>query len=388
MSKKVEDVNEGLDFSGLSLSEGDEMSDEGLGFGNALEVDSIEDIGAQLDDINKHRTPNKPEDGEEEKPKKDKTPKSEDEEEPEADEERVDDKDKKPEDGEQSPLKIFAEFLGEKDIIDFDPETFEDNEEYLVSKIDERIKKGIEEYKESFSPEAKEILDAIESGIPASTILQHNSAIETYESLTDEEIETNESLQKSLIRNLYTMNGYNKEVIEKKIKRLDDAGLLADEAKDAKLELVEAVKAQKEELKEQQKADEQDRIQKFEDWKTGIKKTLDSKDEIIPGFKMTPAQKKLVQEGMTKFDRDGKNELQRRMAKDPEFNIKVAYMALALNWDFSKFDKQAMTKATSALRDSIANSNKMKGSGLGDGVNRPSSSVNYELIAKTLKSKA
>jgi len=72
MSKKVEDVNEGLDFSGLSLSEGDEMSDEGLGFGNALEVDSIEDIGAQLDDINKHRTPNKPEDGEEEKPKKDK----------------------------------------------------------------------------------------------------------------------------------------------------------------------------------------------------------------------------------------------------------------------------------------------------------------------------
>jgi len=245
------------------------------------------------------------------------------------------------------------------------------------------VEAGIEEYKNSFSPEAKEIIEAMEAGMPLESLLKRNNDISTYEDITDQEIEENEALQKNLVRNLMSLKGYSKETIDKKINRLDDSGLLVDEAKDSKIELLEYSKKKKEEEKQEHIRQQKENIEKFENWKKGIKEFLDKNDEVIPGFKMNNKHKEIVYNGLTKFDKDGRNDFQKAIEKDPNFNLKVAYLALALNWNFSDIEKKATTKVARGLKDALKEQDTM-GGGFG-GYNVTKSNANLKVIEKALK---
>jgi hypothetical protein len=288
----------------------------------------------------------------------------------------------------RSALKIFADIQRENGIIDFEDEEYEDSEEFIISKVTEKITKGveagIEEYKNSFSPEAKEIIEAMEAGMPLESLLERNNDISTYEDITDQEIEENEALQKNLVRNLMSLKGYSKETIDKKINRLDDSGLLVDEAKDSKIELLEYSKKKKEEEKQEHIRQQKENIEKVENWKKGIKEFLDKNDEVIPGFKMNNKHKEVVYNGLTKFDKDGRNDFQKAIEKDPNFNLKVAYLALALNWNFSDIEKKATTKVARGLKDALKEQDTM-GGGFG-GYNVTKSNANLKVIEKALKS--
>lgn len=383
---------EEIDFSGFAGE--DSLIDDtpGLNISRGIEIESIEDINKGIEEVKKAQEKEveekKVEESEEKEIEEEDKEKVEEEPKPKKEKkiEKVEEESK--EETESSPIVVFCEFLAEKGIIARkEGEQFEDNEEYLLKKIEEKIETGIEEYKESFSPEAREIIDAVEAGIPADAILQRNAAIDTYESLTDAEIEGNEALQRSLLRNVYQLNGYSKDLIEKKIKRLDDAGVMAEEAKDARDELKEAMIHQKEQMKETQKQEESKKVKAIEEWKANIKTTLDKTDEIIPGLKISDTQKKTVFEGLTKIDAKGKNELRKMIDADPMFDLKVAYIALALKWDFSAFDKKAMTEATKKLRASIESSQKMRSSDLGVERREEKSGVDFKTIEKALKTK-
>jgi hypothetical protein len=288
----------------------------------------------------------------------------------------------------RSALKIFADIQRENGIIDFEDDEYEDSEEFIISKVTEKITKGveagIEEYKNSFSPEAKEIIEAMEAGMPLESLLERNNDISTYEDITDQEIEENEALQKNLVRNLMSLKGYSKETIDKKINRLDDSGLLVDEAKDSKIELLEYSKKKKEEEKQEHIRQQKENIEKVENWKKGIKEFLDKNDEVIPGFKMNNKHKEVVYNGLTKFDKDGRNDFQKAIEKDPNFNLKVAYLALALNWNFSDIEKKATTKVARGLKDALKEQDTM-GGGFG-GYNVTKSNANLKVIEKALKS--
>ncbi len=386
---EVEDELEGLDLSVLNKG-GDISSTPGLNLNLGDEIDSIESINdLKQEPEEEPKSPKKTE-----KSSKGETKKTKDEEEepeledqPEYEEELPSRKAELDKTTTNSPLRVFAELQRDKGIIDFEDDEFEDSDEFILSKIQEKqeksIQAGIEEYKNSFTKEAQELIEAIEAGIPLESLVEQNSNISTYENIKDSDIEENESLQKNLIRNLYTLKGYSSEIIDKKIQRWDDSGLLADEAKEAKVELLEYAKVQKEEEKKQRIAAQKEQSERFENWKQSIKSYLDKTEEIIPGFKISSRQKEVIHNGLTKFDKDGKNEFQKAMEKDPNFNTKVAYIALALNWDFSGFDKKAATKVAKGLKDALRDQDKMAG---GMGVyNHSKSNVNLGVMEKALK---
>jgi len=383
----LNDDLEGLDLSVLNNG-GDISSTPGLNLNLGDEIDSIEAINKpKEDEVKPIEKPSKKSAPKDDKPE-------EEEEELDAEEEEEIDKSVKdtpvtevvaPE--KTSALRVFAEMQREKGIIDYSDEEFEDSDEFILSKVQEKIEKdvqsGIEEYKNSFTPEARDLIEAIEAGIPLESLVEKNSTISAYENIKDSDIDDNESLQKNLIRNLYSLKGYSAELIDKKIQRWDDSGLLADEAKDARVELLEYAKKEKEEAKKKQIEAQRQQAEKFESWKTGIKTYLEKTEEIIPGFKISPRQKEVIQNGLTKFDKDGKNEFQKIMEKDPNFNTKVAYIALALNWDFSGFDKKAATKVARGLKDALRDQDKLVG-GQGD-YNHTKSNVNLGVMEKALK---
>lgn len=389
MSNKSTSMKDGLDGLDLSvLSNGLNISaTPGLNLGGE-EIDSIENIipnkiPKEIEEEDEHIETKEEEIEESEEEEEEEPVKKEVKASKKAEPEKTTD-----EEDTRSALKIFADIQRENGIIDFEDEEYEDSEEFIISKVTEKITKGveagIEEYKNSFSPEAKEIIEAMEAGMPLESLLERNNDISTYEDITDQEIEENEALQKNLVRNLMSLKGYSKETIDKKINRLDDSGLLVDEAKDSKIELLEYSKKKKEEEKQEHIRQQKENIEKVENWKKGIKEFLDKNDEVIPGFKMNNKHKEVVYNGLTKFDKDGRNDFQKAIEKDPNFNLKVAYLALALNWNFSDIEKKATTKVARGLKDALKEQDTM-GGGFG-GYNVTKSNANLKVIEKALKS--
>lgn len=389
MSNKSTSMKDGLDGLDLSvLSNGLNISaTPGLNLGGE-EIDSIENIipnkiPKEIEEEDEHIETEEEEIEESEEEEEEEPVKKEVKASKKAEPEKTTD-----EEDTRSALKIFADIQRENGIIDFEDDEYEDSEEFIISKVTEKITKGveagIEEYKNSFSPEAKEIIEAMEAGMPLESLLERNNDISTYEDITDQEIEENEALQKNLVRNLMSLKGYSKETIDKKINRLDDSGLLVDEAKDSKIELLEYSKKKKEEEKQEHIRQQKENIEKVENWKKGIKEFLDKNDEVIPGFKMNNKHKEVVYNGLTKFDKDGRNDFQKAIEKDPNFNLKVAYLALALNWNFSDIEKKATTKVARGLKDALKEQDTM-GGGFG-GYNVTKSNANLKVIEKALKS--
>jgi len=379
-----EDELEGLDLSVLNKG-GDISSTPGLNLNLGDEIDSIEAISGKP--VEEPEEPKEPKKTSKAKPIIEEPKEEEIDEEEDVENEEIVEIPKVAANDNVSALKIFADMQREKGIIDFEDEEFEDSEEFILSKVQEKIEKsvqsGIEEYKNSFTQEARDLIEAIEAGIPLESLVEQNTDISTYEKMKDSDIEGNESLQKNLIRNLYTLKGYSSDIIDKKIQRWDDSGLLADEAKEARLELLDYSKQKKEEEKKIRIAEQKSAANKFEQWKQDTKSFLDKNEEIIPGLKVSPRQKEIIFNGLTKFDKDGKNEFQKAIDKDPNFNLKVAYLTLALNWDFSGFDKKAATKVARGLKDALREQDKMA-SGMG-GYSHAKSNANYGVMEKALK---
>ena len=83
---------------------------------------------------------------------------------------------------------------------------------------------------------------------------------------------------------------------------------------------------------------------------------IDAKEEIFSGIKITPKQKKTLYNNITKVDSEGKNVILKMRESDPEFDLKVAYIATVLNWDLSSVKRSSKTKATRSLVDSLSTS--------------------------------
>ena len=149
---------------------------------------------------------------------------------------------------EVSALRVFAEMQREKGIIDFKDDEFEADEEWLLSKVNETVEVKVQDYKDSMPEEIKYLLDNYEAGVPLNNLLNMQSKEQVYESITVENLEKNESLQKSVVRDLLLKSGWSEERVNKKVQRYEDTGVLFEEAEEALSSLVEAQKQEKEML--------------------------------------------------------------------------------------------------------------------------------------------
>ena len=282
---------------------------------------------------------------------------------------------------EVNAFRVFAEMQRDNGIIDFEDDEFEESDEWLMGKISSTVDKKIDEYKEGMPMELKYLLDNYEEGVPLNDLLNMQSQEQVFDSITQEQLEGDVNIQKSLVKELLVRSGWSQERISKKIQRYEDTGVLFEEADDALASLVEGQKTQKENFVKQQKQEQQNKIEAHEKWLTDLKGHIDVKEEVIPGFVMSPQEKEQLYKGITKLDRNGKNEIMRAREVDPEFDLKIAYLATVLKWDFSAFERQSTTKATKKLAG-VIKSTKKAGSRPSRG---NSKNVDFSTMRKSLR---
>jgi len=281
----------------------------------------------------------------------------------------------------ESALRVFAEMQRDKGLIDFNDEEFQEDDEWLLNRVSDTIESKVNEYKDSIPSEIKYLLDNYEAGVPLGNLLEMQNQEQVYESISVENLEKSDALQRNVVRDLLVKTGWSEERANKKIQRYEDAGVLHEEAEEALSSLVEMQKREKEQFVENKKKEQQQRIEAHEKWLVDLKDHIGKKEEILPGFKLSPRDKDNLYKGITKLDRQGKNEIMRLREKDPEFDLKIAYLATVLKWDFSAFERQSTTKSTRKLAD-VIKSTKKTGS-------RPSrvtsKAVNYDTMRKSLR---
>ena len=281
----------------------------------------------------------------------------------------------------ESALRVFAEMQRDKGLIDFNDEEFQEDDEWLLNRVSDTIESKVNEYKDSIPSEIKYLLDNYEAGVPLGNLLEMQNQEQVYESISVENLEKSDALQRNVVRDLLVKTGWSEERANKKIQRYEDAGVLHEEAEEALSSLVEMQKREKEQFVENKKKEQQQRIEAHEKWLVDLKDHIGKKEEILPGFKLSPRDKDNLYKGITKLDRQGKNEIMRLREKDPEFDLKIAYLATVLKWDFSAFERQSTTKSTRKLAD-VIKSTKKTGSRPSRGTSK---NVDFDTMRKSLR---
>ena len=282
---------------------------------------------------------------------------------------------------EAKPLFVFASLQRDAGIIDFKDDEFEDSEDWLMSQVEKSVGTRISEYKETMPPEIRYLLENYEEGVPLQNLMEMSSQEQTYEALSEANIEKDESLQKALVKDLLARSGWSQERIAKKVERYEDSGVLLEEAQDALASLKDIQKAEKENYVQQQKQEQKQRAESHKQWLEDLNDHIGKKEEILPGFQLSPKDKEQLYKGITKLDKSGKNEIMRMREKDPEFDLKIAYLATVLKWDFSAFERQSTTKSTRKLADAIK-STKKTGSRPSRGTSK---NVDFDTMRKSLR---
>lgn len=226
-------------------------------------------------------------------------------------------------------------------------------------KINSNVTSAVEDYKESLPDEIKYLLENHDKGVNVFDLLKADKKVIEYDRLTSEQISENESLQKKLLSEFYYLQGESPEDIDDMIEDIEVAGLLEKQANRAAKKLSQVQQQERSRLIESQKQQETERKNHYDSAITSLKNSIYEKEEIIPGIKLSEKQKKEVYQGITKFDREGKNEVMKFREKNPEFDLVVAYLATVMskedkiNWDM--LTTVAETKATKNLKAKAKN---------------------------------
>lgn len=229
---------------------------------------------------------------------------------------------------ELSPVRALAEWAGEKGIFEFDPEKFEDNEEFLETKIKETIDKGVSSFKESLPEEIHKLIENYQEGVPLDELIYSKSREIEYKGIDEDKITDNVDLQKRLVSEWIanTDPDATQEEIDKKLKKYEDSLLLEDEAKTALKKLQKFEAKYQESLVQEAKNQKIAEKKRFEETIANLEKQVMSTEEILPGIKLSKEDRKKLFEIYTKTDSKGQTALMKKMAADPLANLKIAQL--------------------------------------------------------------
>jgi hypothetical protein len=263
--------------------------------------------------------------------------------------------------GKDNAMKAFAGLVAKKLDVDFKEEEFEDTDEFIIGLAEKKADALFKAKEDTMPEEVKKLWENYKEGVPIHEQLKAKEIVHSYKSIEPEKVKEDVSLQKALLKDKLINTGLTEEKALKKIERYETTGVLEDEALDALEELIilseENEKQVQAKFKEQKVAD----LKEYEKWKDSLKESIDKKEEIIPGLKLDPNQKKTLFEGITAVDKQGKNAIQKFYESNPDFNLVVAYLATVLKGDFTLLQASATTRATRNLKDIIDSSSKNGG---------------------------
>lgn len=207
----------------------------------------------------------------------------------------------------------------------------------------------------------KQYLEAIRLGIPDENVLGYMQRSAQYESITPEDIESEESdsvdLRRTLIMNNFMSKGFDEAKAKKLTDKIFDASEDIDEAKEALTELKQLEKDSFEEQKKQH-AEYAKKQQEYE------KKSLEHLNkfaseikEIVPGIPINSTQSSKIVKGLTQpvsYTQDNRplDTISKYLYENPvEGRFKIAYLLEITNGlqDMSKLNVKASNKAINQL---------------------------------------
>jgi hypothetical protein len=282
----------------------------------------------------------------------------------EAGELEIEDEEQEEESGEaESAYKTIADLLHAGGSIGEVPEDFSNTSDGLHELVETEIEARKQAWIDELPETAKYLINSYKEGTPLDALIQHESTIQNYEKISTENLEGNEELQKRIISDYNTRLGWDESEKAADINESvnsEDEDALGKKAKNRLSKLIKLEKTERDQLVTQ-KADElkqrsDDRIEQI----AGLKKTLKNTAEIIPGIKLTDGDRNVLFNGITKFDREGKNAYARYREQNPEHDLVSAYTALILKGDYAKLNKAAINKATKKIKSKLGKPAKEK----------------------------
>lgn len=263
-----------------------------------------------------------------------------------------------------SPFIAMAEFLGEKGIVEFDPEKFDDSESGLEELVQGSIAKGIEEYKNSLATdEAKAFLEYLENGGDPRRYIESQATVD-YAALDLE----NENVQKAILRDYLKIQDYTDVEIEETLQDYEDSGIMEKQAARAKTKMVSYQEQHKTQILVEQKEQAKRQRAAQEQQINDLHKTIETIDNIA-GISLDKTTRTRLFDHITKpVDRKtGKTQLMINFEKDPNVQLKMAYLDM-IGWDLSKLEKKVESKVASKIKASLNNytdsSKRLKGTSI------------------------
>lgn len=268
----------------------------------------------------------------------------------------------------------LSEQLGWSDVEDEDkPKTAEDLIEYFKDVIEEN---SVPQY-------ASEEVEKLDEFVRNGGNLKDYFSIDADIVLDNIEVEDNEINQKLVIKEFLKEKGLSAKLIDKKITKYEDAGILEDEAVDA-LEALKDIKAERKEklLEEQQKSarEAQKQQQTFFNNVVSEIKGMDS----IYGIEIPEKDKRALLEYIFKPDAEGVTKYQKDYAKSLKNLITSAYFTM-------KGDSLITIAKQKGKKDALDNfKNSLRGSGVTKKsrkqvINNDSTSTIWDTFARQLR---
>ena len=263
-----------------------------------------------------------------------------------------------------SPFLSFATALSETGVLTtFSPEEYEQivketgsEAEALIELNRRTIESEIEAYKEESESEYKAFLEARDAGVNLNDWAAVQDNKKRFSKITDEDLDTNEKLQKQLITEDLKRRKFEDADILDTIESYEDTNKLASMSKKALKNLTKAEEEKEEALKTSAIENEKQAAQAAKKQVEDLKKEITKVDEIIPGLKLNKQVRDKILQNITtpvKTLDDGRqlNAVMVKRADDPiKYAILEAYFVEQGFFD-GKFDKFIAKAKTDAVKD-------------------------------------
>ena len=268
----------------------------------------------------------------------------------------------------------LSEQLGWSDVEDEDkPKTAEDLIEYFKDVIEEN---SVPQY-------ASEEVEKLDEFVRNGGNLKDYFSIDADIDLDNIEVEDNEINQKLVIKEFLKEKGLSAKLIDKKITKYEDAGILEDEAVDA-LEALKDIKAERKEklLEEQQKSAREAQKQQ-QTFFNNVVSEIKGMDRIY-GIEIAEKEKRALLEDIFKPYAEGVTKYQKDYAKSLKNLITSAYFTM-------KGDSLITIAKQKGKKDALDNfKNSLRGSGVTKKsrkqvINNDSTSTIWDTFARQLR---
>lgn len=256
-----------------------------------------------------------------------------------------------------NPYRLFAEVLKSQGSITDIPETFEETEEGIKKLVDEEVDSRVKIWIDSLPATAKFFVESYKEGTPLNSLLRSEAAIESYKSIDKDTLSENINVQKTIINDYHIKNGWTQEEIREEVEENESSGTLESKAKRYLGKLIQAEENERQSLIEESRESEKRKQATYESKINDIRTSLKNMKEILPGITLNENDKRTIFNGITRFDKEGKNEIMKFRESNPDFDYVTTYLALVLKGNLAHLNRAAITKATNGIKEKVQSGN-------------------------------